>query len=212
MTNINSTTHLTQILFIASEHRMFDLIEYIYTKYSECYIDDTLVIEIASEKRDLQIVELLCRCTKNKLAALGPIIRNGYLHMVKYLHESGVDIDSHHSKVLELAVSKNNLDIVKYLCENVNASKINFRIRSKNRAIVLAIKNGYLHIAKYLLDNGADIHKCDTVAVIADVVSNNDIPTLKFLLQNNVVSVLNTISLDKLSSEFQNELKGYRTL
>lgn len=75
---------------------------------------------------------------------------HGYLELVKYLHENGVDIACKDNYAIKISCEKGYLEQVKYLHENgVDITTNN------NYPIILATLKEHFDIVKYLYENGA---------------------------------------------------------
>jgi hypothetical protein len=86
-------------------------------------------------------------------------VKLGYLDIVKFLVEQGVDtIDLNFA--LKNASSRGHLDIVKYLIEN--GANIHYR---NDLPLRLASNRGRLDVVKYLIENGANIHASNNGAL-----------------------------------------------
>ncbi len=103
-------------------------------------------------------------------AALRSASYFGRLEMVKYLLEKGANIHANDDEALIWASTQGHLDVVKYLLEQGADMNAN-----DDAAIKGAIK--HLEIVKYLLDQGADIN-----AAMKGAIGNRHISVIKYLL------------------------------
>ena len=83
--------------------------------------------------------------------AMGFAASHGYLNIVKYLTETGFDINQ--QDYLAFASGNGHLDIVKYLVEH--GADIH---SSGDHALRFASANGHLDVVKYLAEHGANVH------------------------------------------------------
>ena len=88
---------------------------------------------------------------------------NGHLEVVKYLVENGAEVnaqeeDDDDEKALLSASCRENFKIVKHLVETVVNAK---EKKYGKTALIYASREGHLEIAKYLLQNGADVNAED---------------------------------------------------
>jgi len=78
---------------------------------------------------------------------------NGYLEVVKYLVENGVDINTDDDEALRYAAEDGYIEVVKYLHKNgANISA------NDDYALKYAVGNGHFEVVRYLVENGANIH------------------------------------------------------
>jgi len=82
-------------------------------------------------------------------------ISNNNLEILKYLEHQGVDIYANGNYAIREAAGTNNLEILKYLM------KKEATIENINFAIQNAAKKGHLEIVKFLITKGADIKSCN---------------------------------------------------
>jgi len=81
----------------------------------------------------------------------------GYIHLIKFLVEKGVnihDIDSKGNNALMIAANHGFLNIVEYLVDN--KISINEKNNDGHTALMMASINGYVDVAEYLIEHGAD--------------------------------------------------------
>jgi ankyrin repeat protein len=87
---------------------------------------------------------------------------SGYLKIIKYFVERGIDIHSQEDYVFRKASEDGYLETVKFLIER------GANIHSKHdEALRNASSNGHLDVVKYLVEKGADIKAYDNQALIA---------------------------------------------
>ena len=122
----------------------------------EKYKKDTLLVQAVREKEFPLIVHAIKTGTNphSLIYALYLASREGYLEAVKYLVESGVNINYNEGVTLEVAAMGGYLNIVKYLVEkgaNVNAHN--------TEALIVAAEHGHYDVVKYLVDMGAIVNE-----------------------------------------------------
>ena len=81
---------------------------------------------------------------------------NGKLYLVKYLTETGSDVNANKSEPLIYASFEGHLEIVKYLVEH--GANIHAR---EDGPLIYASADGHLEIVKYLVEDGANISAQD---------------------------------------------------
>ena len=79
-------------------------------------------------------------------------IDNGYLNVVKYIIDKGIDVGARTNTALYWACIHKQFEIFKYLVEK--GADINIRIHDN---FITASGNGSLDIVKYFVENGANI-------------------------------------------------------
>jgi ankyrin repeat protein len=76
----------------------------------------------------------------------------GYLEIVKYFHQNGVNISADNNCAFESTIRNGHLEVVKYFHENgANIKTVD------SFAIIWADYNGYFDIVNYFCENGGDI-------------------------------------------------------
>ena len=104
--------------------------------------------------------------------------KKGYLGLVKYSLEKGVNVNARNDFALRLASNNGHLEVVKFLVENganVNAED--------DYALRLASGNGHLEVVKFLVENGANIHARNDLA-LRWASRNGHLEVVKFLVEN----------------------------
>ncbi len=103
----------------------------------------------------------------------------GYLPVVKYLIDSGANVngtDSQYKSPLDSAAYGGHLSIVEYLIENE---------AMVNRSLGLAAKNGHLSVVTYLLENGASSH-ADKDEALTWASQHGQLSVVKYLIEYGV--------------------------
>ena len=119
---------------------------------------------------------------------------NGYIPVVKYLVELGVDINFNSHTDFDddpfyISCINDHIAIVKYLVfQGANISNL-------DDAIISSAENGHLSIVKYLFDLGADIHYDSDDALYQSVI-NGHLLIVKYLVSKG--ADINIISDDTL--------------
>ncbi len=85
----------------------------------------------------------------------------GYIDIVRFIVESGVDLDAKHNGSTSLISASNSghFIVVKYLVEN--GCDINLETNSGDTALICATREGNLDIVEYLISKGAYINDND---------------------------------------------------
>lgn len=130
-----------------------------------------------------------------KWTVLHEAVYSGYLHIVKFLHQYGININilnGDDESPLHIACKNdnniNNIEIIKFLLENnTNDRGINQVTLYGDTALHYACKNNQLEIAKLLIDYGAKLY----------VTNNFREKPLDFLLIIQLKIILNNILLVK---------------
>jgi ankyrin repeat protein len=115
----------------------------------------------------------------NKNEALIIAAGKGYLEILKYLHQNGIDIHADDDYIFRSAVYYDYIEIVKYLHQNGANIAID-----NNIALRWAASYGYLEIFKYLLKNGAALMLGDDYSVFECATRNGQLKIVKYLVEN----------------------------
>lgn len=116
----------------------------------------------------------------NLTKALYNFISRNNLGKVKYLIESGVDINADNGGFLREASGGGKLEIVKFLIEK--GANVNAKDNDGFIALKFASGRGWLEVVKYLVANGANING----DVLCWTASNGAGRVMKFLIENCV--------------------------
>lgn len=103
------------------------------------------------------------------LKALNEACAHDHLHIVSFLIEN----DHIHSEIefpLSTSACKGNLSIVQYLME--------YDSKHINKALFYGVINGHYHVAKYLLENGANPNYNDNMVTVAAIYGHIEVVTL----------------------------------
>ncbi|ORX45422.1 hypothetical protein BCR36DRAFT_585736 [Piromyces finnis] len=121
------------------------------------------------EEEQIMNVDILTEFKKNIFDAQTDIYANnnnenkyGYIHLVKYIIEQGVDInakDNIGNNALMIASKNGFLNLVEYLI--ANGAFINEKNNEGRTALMYAATNGYVNTVKYLIEHGANIESTD---------------------------------------------------
>ena len=114
----------------------------------------------------------------NKDTALIYYSEHGYLSVVKYLIEEGVDIHFVNDTPLRLATIIGHYDIVEYLVRH--GADID-----NSEALIHASAHGYLSILKYLVEQGANIH-IENDAALSWACQYGQLDVVKYLVRHGV--------------------------
>ena len=101
----------------------------------------------------------------------------GYLEIVKYLVESGADVQAQNNQALINASRSNHFEVVKYLIEN----GANIQDQD-NLALIYACYYNCLKIVKYLIDQGADVQARSNQALV-NAKKNNEFKLIELLVK-----------------------------
>lgn len=83
---------------------------------------------------------------------------------IPLLHELGLDIRQHAGAILRKAVSQHDLRMIEYLVEqgvDINYNKPDSIFPYRATPLTVAVRNGYDKIARYLIEQGADLTICE---------------------------------------------------
>jgi len=127
-------------------------------------------------------------CVIKYLVSVGPIsvhiqneeifrlaCKNGYLDIIEYLVENGVDIHLDDEYALHWASCNGHLNVVEYLVKNGACV-----CSDNNRAIILASDSGHLDVVQYLVEN--DANGLDHMALLT-AVENGRLDIVKYLVE-----------------------------
>ena len=92
----------------------------------------------------------------------------GYIDIVRFIVESGVDINARNdgSTALISASNSGHFIVVKYLVEN--GANVNLETNGGDTAVISATREGHLDIVEYLVSNGAYISDADKKIILND--------------------------------------------
>lgn len=109
----------------------------------------------ASENGHLEVVKYLVESgadvNGDKTISLRNASKNGHLSVVKYLIDKGADIHARYDESLLYASFRGHLDVVKYLVEH------GADVNADSRILLLPVKEGYYEVVKYLIEHDAEI-------------------------------------------------------
>lgn len=163
-----------------------ELIKKLVDKGANINMSNGMLLSIAVENLNLNLVKFLCTYNIKKDAALKKCIEKGDLETVTYLTEHGAK----NMNSLRIAIISGKLDIVKYLIEN--GSKID------DLTLKSATSSGFLDIVKFLVNSGVTITR--GVLYLSTLTSNHLIT--KYLLDSGADP--NEITLDKKFVSYNN--------
>ena len=115
----------------------------------------------------------------DKKNALLFAVSNGYLEIVKYLVNRGMDITITDNIAVRWAAEHGHLDIVKYLI--AQGADIHARDEEPLR---WAAARGHLETVKYLVEQGADIHAQKDKALRYAVYYDGNLEVIKYLVES----------------------------
>ena len=148
-------TYMEAPLCLAGEHGHLEVVKHLVEQGADIDKYKELLFFEAAEHGQLNMVKYMMGygCYDCHVA-LHIAAENGWLEVVKFFAEQGVDIHAEDEIVLRSAVEHDYaLDVVKYLVEQ------GADIHSNNEApLCKAVAEGALNVVKYLVEQGADIH------------------------------------------------------
>lgn len=132
-----------------------------------------------SARGDLQMVKKLIKegvnINTDDSLPLKLACESGYLDIVKYLIEKGVDPDNY--KYIDIATEFGHLEVVKYLV------KLNTSIHSgMNECLVASASGGHLEIVKYFLDFHSD-KNLSLEEPLLEAIKYDRLPIVKYLIK-----------------------------
>lgn len=109
-----------------------------------------------------------------------------HLHILKYLHGIGCDLNINNSASMILASMNNNFDVIKYLCEN--------GVKFTNQCFKLVCEHGVLENICYLCDKYVvNINLAIDTKTANLLMNNKKYDVIEYLLENN-------LSIDKITA------------
>lgn len=119
------------------------------------------------------------------LTPITAAISKNNLEIIKYLIEQGENINAKSSMALEAAVICKNFKILDFLFEN----GINIKPKSKSHIVnsfYHVIENDDIEMLNYLVNHGFDLHDIIDRRTISKIVNGNNISILKYLINNGI--------------------------
>lgn len=128
--------------------------------------------------------------------------KNGHLETVKYLYENGADIRVDDHAAIRHAAGDNHMEIVKYLYEN------GLNITAKdNSAVLWAAEGNHFEMVKYLYENGADITARDNL-IIMRAAENGNLEMVMYLHRKGAdITVCDTAEIKNMYPEIREYLE-----
>lgn len=146
-------------------------------------LEEKDLITIACKEGYLNIVEFLLDkgvdISHNGGLALMYACKNGYLKIVELLCEAGANIEYHEGGPLRAAVSSGHLDIVQFLI-NLGADVTT----RDNTPMHIAVHKNHTEIAKILLQAGAKVEKKDKL--LSDACKSGNLEMVRLLIGEGV--------------------------
>lgn len=159
-----------QLLYSACERGYIQVVEYIIDK-GAIDINYTLLFQSACDNNRFDIIKLLFKKEKKKVLDYHIDYCNiKNIDILDFLYKKGVDL----GKVLEHACKTNNINIVRCLAKK--------RIKYKDYFLSIASQYGYFDIVKILIENGADLHYWNDVALCKSAYYGN-LDMVKYLIE-----------------------------
>ena len=161
------------------------------------------------EKTYREIYKEIYKLNNNEL--LPYAIRNGFLPLIKYIQDKGVDlddtdIDSNYDAIIE-AAQNGKLEVIEYIINKVEYVYENHTVQqtilnvatengwlnivkyfvkrgfNKKDILIYAAEKGQLKIVNYLIENGTNIHSINEASLIG-AASQGHLDVVKYLIEN----------------------------
>ncbi len=120
-----------------------------------------------------------------------------HIPVVKHLHKTGADLalkDKNRSTPLLVIVQYGHTPLVEFYISNMNARDLNAQNMEGDDALMIAIRSGHVHIAKFLISSGVSCFKTnkndETALKLARSVNNLEIVDAIEAQQNTAIDTM----------------------
>lgn len=174
-------SHINSALVSACEEGYTELVKLLLEKGADIHTEESNSLRRASKHGHIEIVKLLLENGANihagKDSALYVSCVNGHTDIVKLLVEKGADIYT--TSALQQAAYKGHIEIAKFLLSTLRQREKFPEKEILSDILNVAAQRGHFEITKLMLENGADIHYNNDVALRV----TSSIEIAKLLLQ-----------------------------
>ena len=183
-------------LYYAVQQESVDMVSYLVasaansTKYSKEWLTPLHQAVIQGEYEVVRYLVEFAAENNYDIGSSSPLFciqLNENLDIVRYLAESGVDVNNGTSDgftPLQEAVLKENIDIVRYLVES--GAAVNNRTRDGLTPLQEAVQKKNIDIVRYLVESGADVNNRDNKGLtpLHYAVQKKNIDIVRYLVES----------------------------